>query len=136
NTDWNLIRICGSLLWLVKPVPLRDEPVFIAAIDPMNANDKPGALDDHILIMGKALCSVTGGQMHAFHSYDPSTALSSATANAYIPVSLPLDEIEKQMRAQHDGRFRELTEYHGIDSSRTHLVAGRTHEVLPNLATT
>lgn len=135
NTDWNLIRTCASPLWLVKPVPLRDEPIFIAAIDPMNANDKPAALDDRILMMGKLLCSAVGGQVHAFHSYDQRVAVSSATANAYIPVSLPLDEIAKEMREQHEGRFRELTEFHGIDAPRTHLVSGLAHEELPALAT-
>ncbi len=133
-TDWSLIRTCASPLWLVKPVPLAEKPVFIAAIDPMNANDKPAALDDRILATCKALGRATGGQVHAFHSYDPSIAVSSATANAYIPVSLPLDEIEKEMRAQHGGRFRELTEFHDIDPANTHLLAGRTHEELPALA--
>ena len=133
-TDWNLIRTCASPLWLVKPVPLPDTPVFVAAIDPMNANDKPAALDDSILEMGKALGSATGGQLHVFHAYDPRVAVSSATANAYLPVSLPLDEIEEEMRAQHAARVRELTDFHGIASERTHLLAGRTHEELPALA--
>lgn len=134
NTDWNLIRTCASPLWLVKPMPLPDEPVFIAAIDPMNANDKPAALDDQILTMGKLLRNVAGGQVHAFHSYDPRTAVSSATANAYIPVSLPVEAIEKEIRAQHESRLRELTEFHGINAARTHLRSGLTHEELPELA--
>ena len=133
-TDWGLIRACASPLWLVKPVPLAEQPVFIASIDPMNANDKPAALDDRILDTGNTLGRATGGQVHAFHSYDPSVAVSSATANAYIPVSLPLDEIEKEMRTQHEGRFRELTEFHEIEPARTHLLSGRTHEELPALA--
>lgn len=133
-TDWNLIRTCASPLWLVKPVPLPDEPVFIAAIDPMNANDKPAALDDRILEASKALSSATGGQLHVFHAYDPRIAVSSATANAYLPVSLPLDEIEAEMRTRHAARVAELTEFHGIAPDRTHLLAGRTHEELPALA--
>lgn len=133
-TDWNLIRTCASPLWLVKPVPLPDTPVFVAAIDPMNANDKPAALDDSILEMGKALVGATGGQLHVFHAYDPRVAVSSATANAYLPVSLPLDEIEEEMRTQHAARVRELTDFHGIAAEKTHLLAGRTHEELPALA--
>jgi universal stress protein E len=134
NTDWSLIRTCASPLWLVKPIPLRREPVFIAALDPTNANDKPGALDDQLLAIGKSLSGATGGQVHAFHSFDPRIAVASATANAYIPVSLPFDEIEREMRAQHEGRFTELTDFHGIDAARRHLVCGLTHEELPDLA--
>lgn len=134
NTDWNLIRTCATPLWLVKPGALPETPVFIAAIDPMNAHDKPAALDDQILIMSKELGRITGGQVHAFHSYDPRIAVSTTIANAYIPVSLPIEEIERNMRAQHESRFKELTEFHGIDAERTHLLSGRTHEELPALA--
>ena len=134
NTDWDLIRTCASPLWLVKPVPLANDPVFIAAIDPMNANDKPASLDDRILAMGKTVCSATGGQVHAFHSYDPRIALSSATARAYLPVSLPLDEIENGMRAAHESRVAEITGHHEIHPGRIHVVSGLTHEELPDLA--
>lgn len=134
NTDWNLIRTCRAPLWLVKPAVRSGKPVFIAAIDPMNANDKPAALDDEILGIGNALSDATGADMHVFHAYDPRIAVASATANAYIPVSLPFDEMEKEMRAQHEDRFNEVTEYHRIPADRLHLVSGITHEELPELA--
>ncbi|HUD96591.1 MAG TPA: universal stress protein [Woeseiaceae bacterium] len=134
NTDWNLIRACVSPLWLVKPIDLLGKPVIIAAIDPMNENDKPAALDDEILGISTALADATGATVHAFHSYDPRIALASATANAYIPVSLPFDEIEKEMRTQHEKRFNEITEFHEIDRDKLHLVSGLANEELPELA--
>jgi len=134
NTDWNLIRACPAPLWLVKPVDLADEPVFVAAIDPLNQHDKPAALDDEILLTSKMLGDKTHGHVHAFHSYDPRIAVATATANAYIPVSLPFDEIEKQMHEDHQKRFKEITSFHGLEDSRTHLVAGLTHEELPQIA--
>lgn len=134
NTDWNLIRTCAVPLWLVKPVPTAEKPIFLAAIDPLNEHDKPAALDDEILVLGKALATATGGELRAFHSYDPRIAVATATANAYIPVSLPFDEIETQMREQHEKRFNEMIEFHGIEKSKSHLVSGVTHEELPELA--
>ena len=134
NTDWNLIRTCPVPVWLVKPREIADEPVFLAAIDPLNENDKPAALDDEILMLSKAVVEETGGEVHAFHAYDPRIAVATATANAYIPVSLPFDEIEKQMREQHGKRFNEVTQFHEIPEERSHLVAGLTHEELPALA--
>jgi universal stress protein E len=134
NTDWNLIRTCPAPLWLVKPVDLQDEPVFIAAIDPMNEHDKPAALDDEILHTSKFIAAKVGGRVHAFHSYDPRIAVATATANAYIPVSLPFDEIEQQMHEDHQKRFHEITSFHGIDDDKSHLVAGLTHEELPMMA--
>ena len=134
NTDWSLIRACASPLWLVKAGDLPDKLVILAAIDPMNEHDKPAALDDEILMLSKTLAEVSSAEMHVFHSYDPRVAISTATANAYIPVSLPFDEIEKQMRQQHEKRFNEIVKYHEIDTGRAHLVSGITHEELPALA--
>lgn len=134
NTDWNLIRACAVPLWLVKPRDIPEKPVFIAAIDPMNEHDKPAALDDEILALSKTLAEASAGEVHAFHSYDPRIAVATATANAYIPVSLPFDEIEKQMHEQHEKRFVEVVEFHGIAHEMSHLVAGLTHEELPQLS--
>ncbi len=134
NTDWNLIRTCPSHLWLVKPKALSNKPVIVAAIDPLNQHDKPAALDDEILQVSKMLADKTGGAVHAFHSYDPRIAVATATANAYIPVSLPFDEIEQQMHEDHKKRFKEVTEFHKIENENAHLVAGLTHDELPALA--
>lgn len=134
NTDWNLLRACAAPLWLVKPGEIGGKPIYVAAIDPLNEHDKPAALDDEILVLSKALAEISGGDVHAFHSYDPRIAVATATANAYIPVSLPFDEIEKQMREQHEKRFTEVVEFHDISADKSHLVAGLTHEELPDLA--
>ncbi len=134
NTDWSLIRTCPVPLWLVKPQDIPAEPNFLAAIDPMNEHDKPAALDDEILQISKMLSEKVGGSVHAFHSYDPRIAVATATANAYIPVSLPFDEIELQMHEDHQKRFREITSFHGIDEEHSHLKSGLTHEELSALA--
>jgi len=134
NTDWNLIRTCPLPLWLVKPCAVANRPVLVAAIDPMNQHDKPASLDDEILHLSKMLGKELAGEVHAFHSYDPRIAVATATANAYIPVSLPFDEIEQQMHEDHQKRFREITSFHGLADDKAHLVAGLTHEELPAIA--
>jgi universal stress protein E len=134
NTDWNLIRTCPVPLWLVKPQDISDKPIFIAAIDPLHEHDKPAALDDEILVTSKTLAEATNAEIRAFHSYDPRIAVATATANAYIPVSLPFDEIEKQMHEQHEKRFNEVISFHGIDAEKSFLVAGVTHEELPEFS--
>ena len=134
NTDWNLIRTCPMPLWLVKPVELHERPIFVAAIDPMHQHDKPAALDDEILHVCRTISDNVGGDVHAFHAYDPRIAVATATANAYIPVSLPFDEIEQQMHEDHQKRFREITQFHKVDDDKAHLVAGLTHEELPEIA--
>ena len=135
HSAWNLIRTCPAPLWLARTRKLPEQAVILAAIDPMNEHDKPAALDDEILVLGKMLAEKTGAEIRAFHSYDPRIAIATATANAFVPVSLPLDEFEDRMREQHEKRFNEVTGFHGIDDNKTHLMAGLTHEELPQLAT-
>jgi universal stress protein E len=134
NTDWNLIRTCPVPLWLVKPRDMAAVPTIIASIDPMNEHDKPAALDDEILQISRMLGAATGASVHAFHSYDPRIAVATATANAYIPVSLPFDEIEQQMHEDHQKRFGEIASFHDINDAHAHLASGLTHEELPALA--
>jgi universal stress protein E len=135
NSDWNLIRTCPVPLWLVKPVELAGKPIFIAAIDPVHEHDKPAALDDAILSIAKSLAERTGAEVHAFHSFDPRLAFPAATANAYIPVLLNVEEVEKTVRTEHQRRFTEITRSHGIDAERSHFVSGLAQEELPVLAT-
>jgi len=134
NTDWNLIRTCPMPLWLVKARDMQPKPAFIASIDPTHEHDKPASLDDNLLALANMLAASTNAEVHAFHSYDPRSALATATANAYIPASLPYDEIEKDMRAQHGRRFDEVLEAHDISEDRRHLISGATHEELPEIA--
>ncbi len=134
HTDWDLIRTCPVPLWLVKPGDFSERPIFLSAIDPMNRHDKPAALDDEIIKTADQMAQSLGGETYAFHSYDPQIAVATATANAYIPVSLPFDEIEKQMREDHEKRFREIVSFHGISADHAILASGVTHEELPRVA--
>ena len=134
HTDWNLTRTCPVPLWLVKPHQIVEPVVFIAAIDPLNQNDKPAALDDQIMQLSNGIAGAVNGDVHAFHSYNPTAALANATGNAYIPVSLPIDDIERQIREKHKKRFDEVTEFHQIGTERCHLISGFAHEELPALA--
>lgn len=134
NTDWNLIRICPIPLWLVKAQDLHKIPVFIASIDPTHEHDKPASLDNNILQLGSTLAKKTGGDMHAFHSYDPRIVLATATANAYIPASLPYEEIERDMRELHGRKLDEVLASYAISGDHKHLVSGATHEELPAIA--
>ena len=134
NTDWNLIRTSPVPLWLVKPHAIKDPSIFVAAIDPLNQHDKLAALDDAILRLSKAIAENVNGQVHAFHSYDPRAALAIATANIFIPNSFPINEIAENIREQHQKRFKEITDFHGIKTEQAHQVAGLTHEELLALA--
>ncbi len=134
NEDWQLIRRCPMPLWIAKRELLPDEHRFVAAVDPFHKHDKPAQLDDAILELGSRIAATVKGEVHAFHAFDPRIASSAAENNAYIPVSLPLSDIEEEMREQHAERFRAVVEPHGIPGERVHLVTGMADEELPRIA--
>ena len=110
------------------------KPVFVAAVDPTHEHDKPAALDDATLAISRSLAKGTGGEVHAFHSFDPRLVFPVATANAYIPVLLETEEVGKLVRTAHEKRFFELTRSHDLDADRSHFVSGLAHQELPALA--
>lgn len=69
HNDWQLVRCCPIPLLLVKEKPWRDEPRFLAAVDPKHARHKPAGLDHQILTAAEALATATGGQAWAVHSF-------------------------------------------------------------------
>lgn len=68
NEDWELIRHCSSPLLLVKGRRWPELPVFVTAVDPNRADDKPEALDEKMLAHSQALAKTCGGSVHVFHS--------------------------------------------------------------------
>ncbi len=135
NTDWNLIRTCPMALWLVKPGGRWQDGIrYLAAVDPMHEHEKPAALDDQIINTAKRLAGATGGEVHTFHSYDPIIAVADAANSTFVPVTLPVEELEAKMHERHRQHFNELLEFHGLSAKTAHLVAGRSQEVLPALA--
>ena len=69
HQDWQLIRHCPCPLLLVKDQSWHRPPIFVAAVDPTHANDKPASLDHLLLAAGKYLVEAVKGELHLFHSF-------------------------------------------------------------------
>jgi universal stress protein E len=132
NTDWNLIRDCPALLWLVKPRAIAAKPRFLAAVDPLHERAKPTELDDRIIAAAKQLCYPLNGELHVFHAFDVTPAL--ATPMDAMAMPLPIREITDAMRARHTGAVHELTDAHGIARDCVHVHEGSTRERIVALA--
>jgi universal stress protein E len=130
NTDWNLIRGCAATLWLVKARPPGRKPCFVAAVDPLHARDKPADLDKVILGTAIELAESLGGEVHAFHAFDVSTALAVATDSMAMPIALPVNELADAMRTDHAEAVARLCRAHGIPPERTHVGQGSTRQLL------
>ena len=114
--DWELIRDLDYALWFVKPVDWRDPPVIVAAVDPLNANDKPAYLDHKIIDLARMIAEKCSGEIKV------------------KPVKLPIEELDKKIREEHQKALRVLAETSNIPDKTLHLLPGRAHEVLPAFA--
>lgn len=72
HQDWQLLRFCPCPVLLVKDQSWPEHPVFVVAVDPGHANDKPAGLDRLLAAAGKSLAEATQGSVFLFHScYKP-----------------------------------------------------------------
>jgi universal stress protein E len=130
NTDWNLIRNCAGTLWLVKPRPPGQRPCFVAAVDPLHERDKPADLDNRIVATAKELAGALGGEVHAFHAFDVTTAIAMSTDAMTMPIALPINELADALRAEHTEAVERLCKEHGVPPERTHVHQGGTRDGL------
>ena len=130
NTDWNLIRECRSLLWLVKP---HDDPAIsavLAAVDPLHERDKPAKLDHKILDAAEKIRAAVGGKLDVVHAFDPAPAYAVSTDAMSFPITEPINDAVAALRSEHQSAMDELTAKHRIAPENAHLVDGETREVL------
>ena len=132
--DWELIRDLDYALWFVKPVDWRDPPVIVAAVDPLNANDKPAYLDHKIIDMARMIAEKCNGEIKVLHTYQRLAEIGQRVTWAFKPVKLPIEELDKKIRGEHQKALRVLAETSNIPDKTLHLLPGRAYEVLPAFA--
>ena len=131
NTDWQLIRLCPCPVLFVKTATPYDRLRVLAAVDPLHAHAKPGALDSAILQAGRDLAEAFNGRLHAVHSYMLATPFTSGVLME--PVPLPVNVAEQHL-AEVKQAFEKLVEPFGLGPRRTHLRAGNAGEEIPEVA--
>jgi universal stress protein E len=134
SADWDLIRDLDYALWFVKPADWQDAPVIVAAIDPLNANDKPASLDHRIIDMARMIAEKCKGEIKVLHTYQRLEEIAQRATWAFKPIKLPIDELDKKIREEHQNALRAFAESSDIPDKALHLLPGRAYEVLPAFA--
>ncbi|HZD52934.1 MAG TPA: universal stress protein [Woeseiaceae bacterium] len=134
DTDWQLIRGCPYPLWLVKPHPLANRPVVIAAVDPMHEGVRMATLDDLLIEHAKALAAAAGGEAHLLHVYQPLTGVGAAATLNFKPIRLSVGDISERMGKEHRENLDALAAKHGIDERHVRQLPGSALDLLPWVA--
>jgi len=133
NTDWNLIRACPLPLLLTKPVPWRTPPVFVAAVDPVPADDVLAAFDHRILDVTATLAKRCGAQLHAVHAYLPATIAVAGPAGMPTMVGVSAEALAAES-ALRRSRIWQLVEQYGVAAANLHVEVGVAAHYLPRMA--
>ncbi len=136
NTDWELIRTTPLDLLLVKPAPWPDEPVVMAAVDPLHVGDKPALLDHQILARAHELADAAAGKVHAVHAYPVSLPAAAAAGGLAAPAPVDTEATRKHIETAHRNALDELLEGYPIPADNVHLVPGVARSQLVTMART
>lgn len=132
--DWQLIRKLDYPLWLVKPHDVKDEPVVVAAVDPMHPHDDEAGMAQAVVDAGKDLVAKADATLLLLHTYERLDEVSSYAMFTFKPVKVPVEELERKMRDEHRRQLDSLAAKNKIDAEAIHMLPGRTREVLPAFA--
>ena len=132
--DWELIRDLEYPLWVVKPHAWREPSVIVAAVDPVNAHDKPAHLDRRIIEQGKSVAGFTNGKLKVLHCYQTLAEIGMRATWAFKPQKLPVDEINAKMHKEHDEALKALVESQDLAPDSAVLLPGRSEDVIPAYA--
>lgn len=132
--DWELIRDLEYPLWIVKPAPWREPSVIVAAVDPVNAHDKPAHLDRRIVEQGRDVAEFTNGTLKVLHCYQTLEEIGLRATWAFKPQKLPVEELNAKIHKEHDQALEGLVESLGIPAESAFLMPGRAEEVIPAFA--
>lgn len=132
--DWQLIRKLDFPLWLVKVHEWNEEPVIIAAVDPMHPDEEEGRLTQTIVDMGKSLTARVGGKLLLMNTYELLEEVNAWAKLEFKPLKVPMEELQQKMHDEHRRHIDSLAAANEIDADAIHLLPGRTREILPSFA--
>lgn len=133
NRDFELLRLCPVPLMLVKPGDGNLPKHILAAVDPLDENGRPHALNTRILETAERYGMVSGASVEVAHAYQATSFAASAAAfGGGGPDQRLLDELKDQ----HAAALKELGAEAGVEERHLHMLEGFPPEVLARFADT
>ena len=110
DTDWQLVKKLDYPLWFVKPVPWKEHPTIVAAVDPTHKKDEEALLDRRIVAKAQELATLFEGRIELVHTYQRLVEIGSSAMRTFKPVKLPIDELDLKIKDEHRRKLDALAE--------------------------
>ena len=132
--DWQLIRKLEFPIWLVKPGEWQEQPVLVAAVDPIHPGDEDGRLARAIVDTAASVAGSVNGKLMLLTTYELLEEVNTWAKLEFKPLTVPVKELEQKMRDEHARQLDSIAAEKGIDPQALHLLPGRTKDILPAFA--
>ena len=107
---------------------------MIAAVDPLHEHDKPAELDRLLLQQAGDVAELLQGELHVFHSFDPTPAIAGAATTMATPIAVPVSEVTEALETRHRQALTDLLADYNLADEQVHMHQGTPQDLLPVLA--
>lgn len=124
---WQLVRHCPVPVLLTHGRPWAEEPVVVAAVDPVGRHARHAELEHGILREASALASGLGGVLHAWHAWQPGPRIAVGGLEQPLQQEPAADRAEER----HREAVMQALQAAGVNPARVALAEGRPEQALP-----
>ena len=129
--DLDLLRQCPAPLMLVHSGTHGLPKRILAAVDPLDEQDRPHALTAQVLNAANRLAMQCDAELDVVHVFE---YLPPVTAPGLMTVALPNMALAEQLRPMHRDALHQLGKTFGIPDARLHLLDGFSGRAIAEFA--
>jgi len=131
--DYELLRLCPAPLMLVRPGDHNLPKHLLAAVDPLDENNRPHELNKRILDAAEKYGMTCGAEVDVVHAFQPVPVMASATGFGGAGLD---SRLMSELRTQHEHALKELGAEFGVEERHQQMLDGYPPDVIPTFAAT
>ena len=131
--DYELLRLCPAPLMLVKSGDHNLPKHLLAAVDPLDENNRPHELNKRILDAAEKYGMTCGAEVEVVHAVQPVPVMASAAA---FGGTVPDNMLMAELRKLHEQALRDLGKEFGVEERHLHMLDGYPPEAIATFAAT
>ena len=121
--DFELLRHCPAPLMLVKSGNHNLPMHILAAVDPLDENNRPHELNGRILGAAEKYGMISGASVDVVHVFQPLPVMASAAGLGGVAWA-PDHELVQMLRHEHERGLQSLGKEYGVEDRHLHVLDG------------
>lgn len=133
STDMQLLRMCPSPVWVIKPTHHAQVSKIMLAVDLLPADQEKSALADKVLEWGKVIAHLAGAELHVLHIWD---LYGEATLRGRAVLADTVDNLVRDEEQRHRQWLEDALSRSGLaqEEVQVHFCRGEAKKLIPAIA--